>query len=190
MLNSYDFYEKKLKNILSEKRFNHSVNVANMAEKLAHHYNLDATKAKISGLLHDICKEMPEKESKEILLKNNALNLNGDKIEGKIAHGFVGACWLKENYGICDEDILNGVKYHTVGKKNMSLFEKIIFVADFISEERHWPDVKELQKLAFEDIDKVVLRKLVVSLRNCIDKHRTIFTSTKELYNELILEGV
>ena len=59
-MSSYEFYEKELKNILSEKRFKHSVNVAHMAERLAVRYNVDPNKAKISGLLHDICKEKPE----------------------------------------------------------------------------------------------------------------------------------
>ena len=72
----------------------------------------------------------------------------------------------------------------------MSLFEKIIFVADYISEERKWPDVKEFQKVAFENIDKVVLKKLSTAIQNCLDRHQSICENTMQLYNELILEGV
>lgn len=189
-MSSYEFYEKELKNILSEKRFKHSVNVARMAERLAVRYNVDPNKAKISGLLHDICKEMPEEESKKILIENGISKSKIDDFEYKVMHGFVGFFWLQENYGICDNDILNGVKYHTVGRKGMSLFEKIIFVADYISEERKWTDVKEFQKVAFENIDKVVLKKLSTAIQNCLDRHQSICENTMQLYNELILEGV
>lgn len=187
---TYEIYKEILKNILSEKRFNHSVNVSLMAEKLAKNYGVDSEKAKLAGLLHDICKEMPEEEIKKILIENDASELQSEGFGYKVLHGFAGFFWIKQNCGISDNDILNGVKYHTTGRKNMTLFEKIIFVADHISEERQWPDVKELQKLAFEDIDKVVLKKLSTAIQNCIDRHQTICKNSMELYNELILEGV
>ena len=189
-MQSYEYYKNELEKILSPKRFNHSVNVSLMAEKLAKNYGVDSEKAKVAGLLHDICKEKPDEENIEISKKNGYFAYS-DKINSiKILHGPAASFFLKEKYGITDNEILNAVKYHTTGRKNMTLFEKIIFVADHISEERQWPDVKELQKLAFEDINKVVLKKLSTAIQNCIDRHQSICENTMQLYNELILEGV
>lgn len=187
---TYEIYKEILKNILSEKRFNHSVNVSLMAEKLAKNYGVDSEKAKLAGLLHDICKEMPDEENIEMSKKDGYFAYSDKTNSIKTLHGPAASFFLKERYGITDNEILNAVKYHTTGRKNMTLFEKIIFVADHVSEERQWPDVKELQKLAFEDIDKVVLKKLSTAIKKCLDRHQTICKNSMELYNELILEGV
>lgn len=189
-MQSYEYYKNELEKILSSKRFNHSVNVSLMAEKLAKNYGVDSEKAKLAGLLHDICKEKPDEENIEISKKNGYFG-SSDKINSvKILHGPAASFFLKEKYGITDNEILNAVRYHTTGRKNMTLFEKIIFTADYISSERDWPDVKEFQKVAFENIDKVVLKKLSTAIQNCLDRHQSICENTMQLYNELILEGV
>ena len=189
-MQSYEYYKNELEKILSPKRFNHSVNVSLMSEKLAKNYGVDSEKAKLAGLLHDICKEKPDEENIEMSKKDGYFAYSDKTNSIKILHGPAASFFLKEKYGITDNEILNAVKYHTTGRKNMTLFEKIIFVADHISEERQWPDVKELQKSAFEDIDKVVLKKLSTAIQNCLDRHQSICENTTQLYNELILEGV
>lgn len=185
-MQSYDYYKNELEKILSPKRFNHSVNVSLMAEKLAKNYGVDSQKAKLAGLLHDICKEKTDEENVDILKKNGYF-ASSDKINTvKILHGPSASFFLKERYGITDNEILNAVRYHTTGRKNMTLFEKIIFTADYISSERDWPNVEEIRSMAFKDIDDAVLIKLVYSIKKCINNSQSIDIKTVELYNELI----
>ena len=185
-MQSYDYYKNELKKILSPKRFNHCVNVSLMAEKLAKNYGVYSEKAKLAGLLHDICKEKPDEENVEILKKNGYF-ASSDKINAvKILHGPSASFFLKEEYDITDNEILNSVRYHTTGRKNMTLFEKIIFTADYISSERDWPNVEEIRSIAFKNIDEAVLIKLVYAIKKCINNSQSINIKTVELYNELI----
>lgn len=185
-MQSYDYYKNELKKILSPKRFNHCVNVSLMAEKLAKNYGVDSEKAKLAGLLHDICKEKTDEENVEILKKNGYF-VSSDKINAvKILHGPSASFFLKEEYDITDTEILNAVRYHTTGRKNMTLFEKIIFTADYISSERDWSNVEEIRSIAFRNIDEAVLIKLVYAIKKCINNSQSIDIKTVELYNELI----
>lgn len=185
-MKNYDYYENELKKILSSKRFEHSVNVSLMAEKLAKNYGENSKKAKLAGLLHDICKEKTNEENMEILSRNKYLNFF-DKINSfKILHGPAASFYLKEKYDITDKEILDAVRYHTTGRKNMSLFEKIIFTADYISSDRDWPDVEKIRNKAFENIDEVVLIKSVTAIKKCVNNFQSIDINTAELYNELI----
>ena len=177
-MQSYDYYKNELKKILSPKRFNHCVNVSLMAEKLAKNYGVDSEKAKLAGLLHDICKEKPDEENVEILKKNGYF-ASSDKINAvKILHGPSASFFLKEEYDITDNEILNSVRYHTTGRKNMTLFEKIIFTADYISSERDWPNVEEIRSIAFKNIDEAVLIKLVYAIKKCINNSQSINNKT------------
>ncbi len=185
---NFELYEKELKNKVSEKRFVHSVNVSKMAEKLAKIYGENVEKAKVAGLLHDIVKEMTTEEHLK-LLKDSTENLEKfENVSPKILHGPAGSEYIKIHFNIKDEDVLNAVRYHTTGRKNMTLFEKIIFVSDHISEERDWPDVVYLQNLAKTDLNKVVFAKLYTSIKKCINNKQGIHIDTVESYNQVLNE--
>ena len=186
-MKNYDYYKSKLKKILSSKRFEHSVNVSLMAEKLAKNYGEDSEKAKLAGLLHDICKEKTNEENIEILKRNNCVDFLNKIFSFKILHGPAASFFIKDKYGITDNEILNAVKYHTTGRKNMSLLEKIIFTADYISSERDWPNVEKVRSKAFENINEVVLIKSVTAIKKCVNSFQSIDINTMELYNELIM---
>lgn len=188
-MKDYEFYKEKLREILSEKRFIHSVNVSKAAEKLALRYGVDVNKAKIAGLLHDVCKEMDEKTQLELLSKT------GDKLfiaykdfPFKLYHGPAATVYLREEFGIDDEEILSAVCFHTTGHANMAIMEKIIFVADAISDERQFDNLKELQELALENMDSVAIRLCIWTIQKCINKRLTIHPYTVATYNEIIKE--
>ncbi len=187
-MENYDFYKSKIKNILSEKRFNHSVNVGEMAAKLAKVYSEDVNDARIAGLLHDVCKEKSRDELTELFSSapKDIFNLFNDVPEKKVLHGPAGAVYLQKYFGIDNKNILNGVTFHTTGRSNMSTFEKIIFVADFVSEERQWPEIKELQELAVNNIDEVVLRKIILAIQKCINKRVKISQNTVNAYQSMV----
>lgn len=183
----YELCKEKLKSILSEKRFIHSVNVSSAAEKLALHYGEDVNKAKIAGLLHDVCKEMDEETLTKLLSEAKPELFNAFKnFPFKLYHGPAATVYLREEFEIDDEEILNSICFHTTGHKNMTMTEKIIFVADYISEERPFGNLKELQALALKNIDLVVLDKCEVAIKKCINNRITIHPYTVATYNDMI----
>lgn len=185
-MNNYNFYREFIKNNLSEKRYIHSVNVAKKAKELAKFYGEDEEKAEVAGLLHDVVKEKSFEEHKKILEEAFLSFEEFKDVSYKVLHGPAGKEFVKKNFGISDEKILNGIKYHTTGRKDMTLFEKIIFVSDYISEERDWNGVEYVRNLAKEDINKAVLHKLCKAVSNCVIRHHRIHMDTFSAYNQLI----
>ncbi len=184
----YDFslYLEDLKTRVSKRRFVHSINVSKTAQRLADIYGVDHNKAKLAGLMHDIAKEMSSEEHLDILKQSPELQKELENISPKLWHGPVGSVYLNQKYGIDDKDILNAIFYHTTGRKNMSLLEKIVFIADHISEERRWPDVVYLRGLAKVDLESAMLAKLSMSMKRCISAHTEINENTFEAYNEIV----
>ena len=120
---------------LSKKRYIHSLNVADEARKLAEHYGYcDTDKAYLAGLLHDNAKRLDNQveRSKELLAETDEIELRNPVL----LHAKLGAETVKCFFGICDREIIEAIKWHTVGKKDMSLLEKIVFVADLVEENR------------------------------------------------------
>ncbi len=182
----FDLYHKKLKKMLSEKRYLHSVNVASAALELAEIYGEDKEKACIAGLLHDIAKEMSTKKHLKILRGSGAFFEDFKEVSPKVLHGPAGSVYIKKNFNITDEDILNAIWYHTTGREDMRLFEKIIFVADYISSERNFLDSAEVREIAKIDLDKAALHKLSTTIKKCVILKQAIHLNTVEAYNQLV----
>ncbi|EUB39172.1 MULTISPECIES: bis(5'-nucleosyl)-tetraphosphatase (symmetrical) YqeK [Fusobacterium] len=159
----YNFNELKeiVKSKMSLKRFTHTLGVVEMSEKLAKIYNADIEKCKVAALLHDICKEMDMEYIKNIC-KNNFINeLSEEDLENnEILHGFAGSYYVKTELGINDKEILNAIKYHTIGAKNMTLVEKIVYIADAIEYGRNYPSVVEIREETFKNLDKGILMEI------------------------------
>ena len=159
----YNFNELKeiVKSKMSLKRFTHTLGVVEMSEKLAKIYNANIEKCKVAALLHDICKEMNMEYIKNIC-KNNFINeLSEEDLENnEILHGFAGAYYVKNELGINDKEILNAIKYHTVGAKDMTLLEKIVYIADAIEYGRNYPSVVEIREETFKNLDKGILMEI------------------------------
>ena len=159
----YNFNELKeiVKSKMSLKRFTHTLGVVEMSEKLAKIYNANIEKCKVAALLHDICKEMNMEYIKNIC-KNNFINeLSEEDLENnEILHGFAGAYYVKNELGINDKEILNAIKYHTVGAKDMTLLEKIVYIADSIEYGRNYPSVVEIREETFKNLDKGILMEI------------------------------
>ena len=159
----YNFNELKeiVKSKMSLKRFTHTLGVVEMSEKLAKIYNANIEKCKVAALLHDICKEMNMEYIKNIC-KNNFINeLSEEDLENnEILHGFAGAYYVKNELGINDKEILNAIKYHTVGAKDMTLLKKIVYIADAIEYGRNYPSVVEIREETFKNLDKGILMEI------------------------------
>lgn len=189
-MKDYEFYKEELRGMLSEKRFIHSVNVGNMAERLAKQYGVDTNKAKIAGLLHDICKEMNESELVELLnqAKPEIFDVFKD-FAPKLYHGPAASVYLKKELGIEDEEMLRAVCFHTTGCPNMTTMEKIVSVADHVSDERPFDDVKDMQEIAMKNLDEAILRKCRIEIPKCIKKGLLIHPYTVSSYNDALIKG-
>ena len=154
---SYNVIQQRLQSVLSIERYIHTLGVVKTAKKLAVRYGCDVEKASLAALLHDCTKDYPE-DMKRRFCKEYHVTI--DKYMDKkidLVHPFLGAEVARREFGVEDEEILNAIKYHTTGRPNMTMLEKIVFVADFIEPNRKKIDnLEEIRKVAYEDIDKAV----------------------------------
>ncbi|MEG1442443.1 MAG: bis(5'-nucleosyl)-tetraphosphatase (symmetrical) YqeK, partial [Oscillospiraceae bacterium] len=149
--------EAQLKSILSERRFKHSLGVANEAKKLAEFYNADVQKAYLAGLVHDCAKEIPTEKMVAILNDNYGIIVDSLMTAmPKLLHGTLGACVAQSEFDIYDAEVLDAIRCHTTGKANMSMLAKIIYIADYIEPNRDFEGVDELRELTYKNIDKAI----------------------------------
>lgn len=174
---------KRLKGKLNDKRFVHSVGVEYTAATLAFVHGADVEKARIAGLLHDCAKCLPAEE-KLRKAKKHGLPINrSEKLNPDLLHGKLGAYYAKRKYDVKDEEILSAITYHTTGHPDMTLLEKIIFVADYIEPNRKMvKDMEEIRKEAYEDIDKCIIHILKNTLDYLNSKQYVVDEITEQTY--------
>ncbi len=182
----YSEYKEFIKNNLSKKRYNHSLNVADAALKLADRYDGDKEKAYLAGLLHDVCKELPPEEQLA-LAKQSDLDVSEIELTAvPLFHAVAGSVFIQQRFGITDPEIIRAIRYHTVACGDMDKLSKIIYIADLISEDRDYKDVKKMRKVAEQGLDKAMLEALRFSITDSVVKGNTIPACTLEAYNDLI----
>ena len=182
-------YKKIIKSLMSENRYNHCVNVSKEAVKLAKRYGGDEEKAAIAGILHDITKEMPKEEQLQIMLDSGIILDDIQKNAPKLWHGISGSVYIKNHLDIDDEDILNAICYHTTGRAGMSLLEKIIFVADFTSEERTYKGVATMRKKSRKSLEDAMLYGFKFTFSDLSSRELAIHPDELACYNEIVLNN-
>ncbi len=138
--------KEDLKKSVGDKLYIHCVNVMNTAVDLAVYYKVDIEKARIAGLLHDCGK----------LYNKNIKNLE---------HAGLGAEIVKDKYGVEDKEIINAILYHTTGRENMTMLEKIVYIADKIEPNREYDVVDEIRELAYSNMDKAIMKSFESTFR-------------------------
>ena len=180
--------EKIIRELLSEKRYNHSMAVAELARDLAHRLGEDPEKACLAGVVHDIAKEESHTRLLEICEKNGISLTSVEKANPSLLHAPAGAAMLPD-YGINDLEIQNAVRYHTVARADMTNLEKIIYLADMIEPSRDYKEVNELRQLARTDFNEAFRRALKYSIIWNLEKGRLIHEGTLQAWNSLLLKG-
>ncbi|VWL85068.1 bis(5'-nucleosyl)-tetraphosphatase (symmetrical) YqeK [Oceanivirga miroungae] len=175
-----------MKDMLSEKRYNHCLRTKEMAEKLCDRYNIDK-KAIDAAFYHDICKELSLSDMIELIGDKYANDIDG-MYNKSILHGYAGAKFLETKLGILDEEILSAVRYHTTGKKNMTDIEKVVYISDAIELGRDYPNVDKIREKVFENLNEGILMEIDYKIKMLIDKKVAIHKNTIEFRNELIKE--
>lgn len=173
---------------MSDTRYKHSIEVAKSAVKLAKKFGADPKKAQISGLLHDIMKE--EKNNIQLdMMKNSNLNIDEITLNSKkLWHQVTGMIYSRDVLGIDDEDILNAIRYHTSARKNMSILEKVVYIADYISDDRDYKGVNDMRIYANRSLDEALVNALIFTISELTENKRTICTDTIDAYNFTVSE--
>lgn len=185
----YMDYKKLLREKLDDYRFLHSLNVAESAAELARLYTFDEEKAYFAGLLHDVMKNASGEEQLQIMEKGGIILSRTEENNPKLWHAMAGEAFLRLELDITDGEILSAVRYHTTGRAGMGLLEKIVYIADYISAERAYPDVDVMRQLALkQSLDEAALYALKYSFRSLSKKEKLIHTDSVEYYNELLIE--
>lgn len=157
---------KKMEKTLDNGRFEHTLGVTYTAACLAMRYDVDITKAQIAGLLHDCAKCLTNEKRLAICKKHNIRMSEAELANPQLLHAKVGSFLAMEEFDIHDQDIINAILNHTTGRPGMSLLEKIIYVADYMEPGRKQaPNLSEIRKVAFEDLDRALLMILTDTLQ-------------------------
>ena len=163
MSEAYDLkkIKKKLKNELDESRYEHTIGVMDTAACLAMRYGADLTQALVAGLLHDCAKCIPNDKKLKLCRKNGIGVTPFEEKAPFLLHAKLGAWMAEHEYHVSDPAILSAIACHTTGKPDMSLLDKIVFIADYIEPGRNKaPGLPEIRRLSFTDIDQALIRIL------------------------------
>ncbi|MDO4542195.1 MAG: bis(5'-nucleosyl)-tetraphosphatase (symmetrical) YqeK [Bacillota bacterium] len=170
---------------LSPKRWAHCRSVAAFSYELALKWGADPMKAYLAGSFHDIARELPPERGLLIAEEYGYAISPEEKRYPILVHGFVSAVVARENYGITDREILSAMEKHTLGDEEMTLLDKIIYLADEIEPLRQYPGVDELRKLAFTDFNKALLQGIEQSLKYQRERGLEPNPKTLKMYREV-----
>ena len=175
--------QKKLKSELDHDRYEHTIGVMHTAACLAMRYDEDIDRALLAGLLHDCAKCIPAEEKLKMCKKNHIEISEAERANTGLLHAKLGAFLARAKYGITDEGILQAIRVHTTGCPEMTLLDKIVYIADCIEAGRKkLPNHAEVRKLAFCDLDDCLYRILEDSLVYLESKGSVVDPMTEQTY--------
>lgn len=186
---SFEQINEWLEKNLSEERYSHSLGTMECAAELAQMFNLDIQKARTAGLLHD-CAKCFSNEELLLLIKEKVHNVEqSELVNYKTLHAPVSAYFAREEFGVCDEEILSAIRWHTLGRVGMSDFEKIIFLADKIEPNMRPKEYREemFNILKKENgLNKALFRCFCETIKSLVKRELSICHITIDVYNELL----
>lgn len=176
--------QKKLRKELDEERYEHTMGVMYTAAALAMAHQSDLEPAMYAGLLHDCAKCIPNEEKLQLCEELQIPIRDSERRCPFLLHAKLGAYFAEYNYKVNDPTILHAIKVHTTGVPDMNTLDKIIYIADYIEPNRKTaPNLPEIRRLAFEDLDKTMLRILTDTLTYLREKGGELDTMTVQTYN-------
>ncbi|MCI8318484.1 MAG: HD domain-containing protein [Lachnospiraceae bacterium] len=182
--------QKKLKKYIDEMRFHHTLGVMYTAASLAMCHGEDIERTQVAGLLHDCAKCIPNTKKLKLCAQKNIPVSEIEQKSPYLLHARIGAYIAREKYHVEDPEILSAIEFHTTGKAEMTLLEKIIFIADYIEPMRNKAaNLPEIRSLAFRDIDRAVyltMRDTIMYLekeKSCLDNQTIV---AYNYYKELV----
>ena len=170
---------------LSDKRYEHTLNVRKMAVKLAKRHGADEDRAALAALLHDAAKEISKDEMRAIMKAHPEYAEGGEERPTPVWHGICAAILARTAWGVGDEAVLSAIACHTAGKPGMSKLDKILYLADMSSAERDWPGVNKLRKLERKDLDAAMLMALKQTNDFVLSQDKPLDPMSKAAYDDI-----
>ena len=175
--------QKKLSKYLDEDRYAHTMGVMYMCAALAMVHGYDLTKAQVAGLLHDCAKCIPNKKKLKLCEDNHVPITDFEKEHPFLIHAKLGVYIAKEKYDIEDPEILSAIEWHTTGRPQMSLLEKIVYIADFIEPMRFKArELPHIRRTAFRDLDEAMYEILESTLSYLGDDPKEVEETSRKAY--------
>lgn len=174
---------------LKPKRMPHVLGTEQEAVRLAERYGADVTKARIAALLHDCTKKLDMDEQLALCKK---YHIPLDELERKalkLLHSKTGAAIARDVFAV-DDDVYSAILYHTTGKPDMTLLEKIIYLADYIEPTRDFPGVEALRRTAYEDLDRGLLMGLTMTIDEMEEMGNPVHHMTRDARDYLMKRGI
>ena len=171
---------------LSDKRYEHTLNVKKMAVKLARRYGADEERAALAALLHDAAKEIPKDEMRALMRAYPQYAEGGEERPVPVWHGVCAAILARTQWGVTDEAVISAIACHTAGKPGMSKLDKIVYLADMTSAERDWPGVERLRKLERKDLDAAMLAALKQTNDFVLSEGKPLDPMSKAAYEDIL----
>ena len=150
--------------MLDERRIAHVAGCESEAIELARRWGEDPETAAEAGILHDITKRLSHEEQLNLCEKYAIICDSAERVTPKLLHAKTGAAVARERFGVRDP-VYEAIRWHTTGKPDMTLLEKIIYLADYIEPTRDFPGVDTLRELAYEDLDRALLLGLQMTIQ-------------------------
>ena len=174
-----------VKEQLTEHRYQHTVGVMETAIILAKRYGANVHQAELAAIFHDYAKFRSKDEMKQIII-DQKMDPQLLLFNSELWHAPVGAYLVRKEAKITDQEILDAIRYHTSGRPQMPLLEKIIYLADYIEPGRHFPGVHDVRKLAESDLDQALLAAIRNTILFLVNKNQPIYPDTFNTFNDLI----
>lgn len=181
---NWDWLRKSAHAMLDPSRIPHADGCELAAMQLAEHWGENADDAREAAILHDITKKLDFSGNLCIIAGSGLVTSNYNKSEEKLLHSVTAALLAKSAYGVSDR-VAKAIKLHTTGAADMSLLDKIIYVADYIEPTRDFPGIDELRQAAFENIDKAMHMGLQMVVSDLNERGIPVNRSTIDALNSL-----
>lgn len=175
-----------VRKMLTEERYRHTEEVAKKAAYLAQKYGADPKDAQLAGYLHDIMKNQSHNYFLKYFHSNGIILTNIEKKTPALWHAIAGAVYSKRELGIEDTRVIRAVRYHTTAREHMDILEKIIYLADCISDDRKYDGVEELRDCADLDLNKALFCSLRGTILRLAYNSQPIHPDSLSAYNTLI----
>ena len=178
---SLPWLREKVLEHLDEHRVAHVAGCESEAVRLAMHWGEDPELAAEAGILHDITKSLSYDEQLQLCEKYGIINDNSELEAPKLLHAKTGAAMARELFGVSDT-VYEAIRWHTTGKPDMSLLEKILYLADYIEPTRDFEGIDELRELAFSDLDGAMVLGLGMTIDEIRRSGREPYVDTLDAY--------
>ena len=178
---------ERLAGVLSEKRLNHSIAVMEEMERLSLHYGLEPERGRLAGLLHDCTKDETFENQLRLCREFDIILSNLEKRSPKLLHAITCAPVARHRFGLDDVQALEAIRYHTTGRAGMTLFDKLLYLADYVEPLRAFPGVEKVRAVVDDDLNRALALALDGTIAELLESGSLIHPDTLAARNDVLL---